>query len=203
MGTEILERFEAFVKQYKSLFFNKLDEKYNEGYKVIYNLQGFNYKDTFFANLKFIFWLNHDKTKVEHNVVTYLYSQKAYGYESAVIDEERFEEMMERILEKIKEETTNHEINSFIIGGTDEFNEEIKRNGIDDFIMNMEYIPSGDTPSILISFKFELSTNNKRFEFDLKYDNGWKIFYDGQSYKTDMKSIYKDIIKLLYAEEKN
>jgi len=194
----ILEKFEQFIKKYKSLYFNKLYEKYNEGYKVIYNIQGFNYNNTFYANLKFIFWLNESKSKLEHNALTYLYIQKNNGYASENINEENIEETINEILEKIKNEKTNLEINNFIISGTDEFNLELKRNGINDFIMNLEYIPSGDTSSMFISFDFKLSTNNKEYEFKIKFDKNWFIYYNNNKIKTSFKTIYKDIIKEIY-----
>jgi len=193
----ILFLFEEIIKKHKALFFDKIKEKTNDGWKIIYNIQGLNYKNTFYPNLKFIFWMNKEMNDLSHNVVSYLYKQNCL-YRSQMIQEENFEEQIDAILEEIKKEKSNDDIINFILDGTDKFNIEVKKSELELFFDNLAYKPSGNSSCILHTFKFELSANDTLYEFELKYnDNEWDLLFNNEKIETSIEDVYKKIIQMI------
>ena len=193
----ILFLFEEIIKKHKALFFDKIKEKTNDGWKIIYNIQGLNYKNTFYPNLKFIFWMNKEMSELSHNVISYLYKQNCL-YRSQMIQEENFEEQIDFILEEIKKEKSNDDIINFILDGTDKFNSEVKKSELELFFDNLAYKPSGNSSCILHTFKFELSANDTLYEFELKYnDNEWDLLFNNEKIETSIDDVYKKIIQMI------
>lgn len=193
----ILYAFEEVVKKYKALFFDKVKEKTDNGWKIIYNIQGLNYKNTFYPNLKFIFWMNKDKSELSDNVVTYLYTQNC-EFKSQLIQEDIFEEQIDNILQEIKKEKSNDDIINFILNGTDEFNSEAKKQNLELFFDNLAYKPGGNSACILHAFKFDLSANDILYTFELKSNkNDWTLNFDNQTNETSIEDVYKKIIEII------
>jgi len=196
----ILFLFEEIIKKHKALFFDKIKEKTNDGWKIIYNIQGLNYKNTFYPNLKFIFWMNKEMSELSHNVISYLYKQNCL-YRSQMIQEENLEEQIDSILEEIKKEKSNDDIINFVINGTDKFNIEAKDNEFDleIFFDNLAYKPSGNSSCILHTFKFELSANDSLYEFELKHkeNSKWDLLFNGKKIETSIEDVYKEVVEII------
>lgn len=193
----ILYAFEEIIKKYKALFFDKIKEKTDNGWKIVYNIQGLNHKNTFYSNLKFVFWFNKEQTELSDDVITYLYRQNC-EFKSQLIKLDVLEEQIDAILEEIKNEKSNSFINNFIVKGTDEFNLEAKKNDLDLFFDNIAYKPSGNSPCVLHSFKFDLSANDVLYTFDLKCgDNKWEIIMDNETYEVEQEDVYKKIVEVI------
>lgn len=193
----ILYLFEEIIKNYKALFFDKIKEKSNDGWKIIYNIQGLNYKNTFYPNLKFIFWMDKNLSKLTDDVVTYLYKQNCV-FQSQLIQEENFEEQIDNILQEIKNEKTNNDIINFILNGTDQFNSEVKKLNLQLVFDNLAYKPSGNAACMLHAFDFDLSTNDDLFNFQLKCNkNDWDLIINTNKITINLKEIYKTIIEVI------
>jgi len=193
----ILYLFEEIIKNYKALFFDKIKEKSNDGWKIIYNIQGLNYKNTFYPNLKFIFWMDKNLSKLTDDVVTYLYKQNCV-FQSQLINEENFEEQIDNILQEIKKEKSNDDIINFILNGTDQFNSEVKKLNLELVFDNLAYKPSGNAACMLHTFNFDLSANDDLFNFQLKCNkNDWDLIINTNKITIDLKEIYKTIIEVI------
>lgn len=191
--------FENILKKEEALFFKKTWQQVDDTYKLIYTVQGLMYNNFYYPNLKFIFWVkNKKKRTLLDNIITFLYSQSC-EYRTEYIDDD-IRETFNRILEYIAEEQTNIELTQFIIGGTKEFNNEIKKNNVNDFIQNLKWEPHGVEQCDLTWFNFELITNNEIYKFLIKsMKNKWVLDYNNNVYKIySLDEIPEKIIKLIY-----
>lgn len=198
---DIIENFENLLKEYKALFFDKVYEKTSSGsWKLIYNIQGLSSKDAsmFYPNLKFIFWINKEKTELTENVISYLYSQTC-DYKSITLDED-IEDVLELMLKDIKGEKTNIELSDFIINATDEFNKILNKKNIDDFISNLVFIPHGNKSCFDTRFEFKIENNMETYYFSLKsLKDGWDMYMEEETFKTTLKDAHEKIIDIIYA----
>jgi len=193
----ILFSFEQIVKNNKALFFDKIKEKTNDGWKIIYNIQGLTYENWFYSNLKFIFWMNKEMNELSDNVVTYLYNQGC-EFKSQMIQEENFAEQIDFILNEIKDEKSNKDITDFIINGTDKFNIEAQKLKLELFFDNLAYKPSGNSACIAHVFKFDLSANDNLFEFELKCKaKNWTLNFNNEITETSIEDVYKKITEMI------
>ena len=193
---QILVDFENIIKKYKVLKLDKVWEKIDSSYKLIYNLEGLVIDNKFYANVKLIFWLDEKKENIIENVITYLYTLSC-DYKSITIT--TIEETFKTILSFLDKEKTNNELSNFVINGTDEFNKEIKNKDINDFIQNINMVPQGNMPCISLKYKFELISNNETFTFYLKpLKFKWQLTYKDISELLDIKEVYKRLIDIIY-----
>lgn len=192
-------QFENYIKQYKALFFNKIWEKFNNGFKLIYNIQGLNYNNNFYPNLKFIFWFDVTKQKITENVITYLYTSPCV-YKTISINEE-MPKIIERVLNSIKSVKSNKDLMTFIISGTDKFNEILKKSEIDVFISNISYIPFGNCSCDEYEYKFNIDSNTDSFLIRIRFDGEKYIirYNDIEEVVNTVGEIYKKIIIMIYA----
>jgi hypothetical protein len=163
----VLTTFEDEIRKYKALFFDKLREHTNDGWKLIYCIQGMSWESTFFLNMKFIFWFDEKMGKLTHNSITYLYRQDG-EYQTVDLTDD-MPTLINEILTHISQEQSNSEISDFAISGTDGFNQEFKSTGSDRFIQNLRYEPQGVAPSALTTFTFFLEEANSETELVLRY----------------------------------
>ena len=197
MDKQILIDFENELKKYKVINFDKIWEKINSDYKLIYNIEGLSTDTKFYANIKLIFWLDSTKETLTDDVITYLYNLFC-DYKSMPIT--TASETLQNIFKLLDDEQTNSEISEFIADGTDKFNEILKANDIPDFIQNIKFIPQGNMPCIDMQFKFELQTNGKTYEFYLKcFKDNWLLTYDTMSEKVKINEVPKKITQWIYA----
>ncbi len=56
MDKQILVDFEKILKKHKVIKFDKIWEKADSNYKLIYNIEGLAIDTKFYANVKLIFW---------------------------------------------------------------------------------------------------------------------------------------------------
>jgi len=190
---EIVE-FENIIKELTSLFFNKGYEKYNNGWKLIYTIQGLTYNNYFYPNTKFIFWLNQDKNEIIENVITYLRNDKC-EYVTVKLQENYFD----IIMNDIKSIPDNININEFIVKGTDKFNELLNQLQITDFFSNLEYIPYGKGSCNDFKYKFKLTYNNGDvIPFDLYKDDNWKIDIKNETIELKLNEIHEKLVKHIY-----
>ena len=196
---EVLETFEGLLNEnYKVLFFDKVWEKSGSNWKVIYNIQGLTTNDSsmFYPNLKFIFWLNERKDELTDEVVTYLYEQYC-DYRSTKIG--NIEETFDRILNEIKGSKTTKELAGFILNGTDEFNKILKKEGINDFISDMQFIPHANKSCLNTHFGFKIESNTNTYYFNLKSLKGeWELNVDDSVEYIQMNEVYEKIITTIY-----
>lgn len=207
MKLDVLNQFESFIKQYKASYFNKVWEKSDANYKLIYNIQGLVVDNKYYANLKFIFWLNATKTEITEPVVSYLYSQFC-DYKSETITDTNITEIVTRILTFIQKEKTNAELSKLIISGTDDFNKELKKQEQTDFIQDLRFVPwkqPGDDKSCVdTKFNFELESNLKVYYFSLKSRKAdWLLIYNTEEHEVQFTDIPKKLITLIYATDRN
>src|SRR6185369_1756463 len=97
MTKAAIVKFEDFVKKQKALYLGKVFEKQGQGWKLIYNIQGLSIDDAYYANLKFIFWLDGDKEQITDAVVSYLYTQYC-DYKSIAFDDNNVVEQVKAAL---------------------------------------------------------------------------------------------------------
>lgn len=203
MTKAAIVKFEDFIKTQKALYLGKVFEKQGQGWKLIYNIQGLTVDGAYYANLKFIFWLDGDKEQLTDAVVSYLYTQYC-DYKSIAFNDENIVNQVKTALSHIKAERTNTELSGFIIDGTDGFNAEIKRRGIADFVQNIKWINHKDKSCPDTEFKFEMETNDKKFEFHTKcFKQYWELHYNGEKENIQFKDIHKKVIDLVYGTDRN
>lgn len=201
MNKQVVIDFENIIKRYKVLKFDKIWEKTDTSYKLIYNLEGLSIDNRFYSNVKIIFWLDNKKEKLVENVITYLYTLSC-DYKTITITS--IEETFNAILQLLDKEETNKALSDFIINGTDNFNKELKVNSSEAFIQNLNYIPQGNKPCIKSNFKFELISNEETFTFYLKcLKNKWELTYETTVEEIALKDVYKKLIKLIYEIDRN
>lgn len=197
---EIIEKFENKLKEYQVLFFDKVWEKNKQDWKLVYNIQGLTTQDTsmFYPNLKIVFWLNNNKTKLSENVVTYLYEQYC-DYRSRSIENNNIDEVFKFILDDVKNAKTNKYLSGFILDGTDNFNKIIKRDKIDDFITDLQFIPQGNKSCLETYFGFKLESNKDTYYFNLKVlKEGYVLNMEDTTINIQLKEVYEKIIELIY-----
>lgn len=200
---QVLTTFEDEIRKYKALFFDKLREHTNDGWKLIYCIQGMTWETTFFLNLKFIFWFDEKMEKFTHSSITYLYRQDG-EYETVDLTDD-LPTLVNEILTRINQEKSNSELSDFAVSGTDGFNEEFKRIGSDVFIQNLRYEPQGVTPSILTTFTFFLEEADTETELVLRYDKDKWIIIKPEAENVDttiekgvtIDEIYKEVVNRL------
>jgi len=196
MDTQILIDFENIIKKYKVLKFDKVWEKYDSNFKLIYNIEGLVIDNKFYPVVKVIFWLDSKKENITENVITYLYSL-ACDYKSITIT--TIEETFNNIIKLLDNETTNKQLSDFVINGTGNFNKEIREQKINNFIQSLIYIPQGNVPCINMKFKFELVSNTEVYDFYLKpFKNKWKLTYNNNTELLSITETYKKIIDWIY-----
>lgn len=203
MTKAAIVKFEDFIKTQKALYLGKVFEKQGQGWKLIYNIQGLTVDAVYYANLKFIFWLDGDKEQLTDAVVSYLYTQYC-DYKSIAFNDENIVDQVKTALSHINAERTNTELSGFVIDGTDGFNAEIKRRGIADFVQNIKWINHKDKSCPDTEFKFEMETNDKKFEFHTKcFKQYWELHYNGEKENIQFKDIHKKVIDLVYGTDRN
>jgi hypothetical protein len=198
---DIIVSFENLLKEYKVLFFDKVYEKTRDGsWKLIYNIQGLTTNDTsfFYPNLKFIFWINKEKTEITENVISYLYGQNC-EYTSITL-EENINDVFDKMLNLIKKEKTNIELSEFILNGTDMFNIALKKDNKTAFASNLTFIPHGNKSCLDTLFAFKLETNTETYYFSLKcLKDSWELQINNEMIQTTLQDVYKKIIEIIYA----
>ena len=196
MDKQVLLDFEKLIKQYKAMSFDKIWEKADSKYKLIYNIEGLTVDNKFYANVKLIFWLDETKENLSEDAITYLYTLYC-DYKTIGIT--TVEETFNNILTLLSNEETNSDLSNFIINGTDDFNEELKKQDINDFIQNLHFIAQGNKPCVQTRFKFELISNNKTYEFYLKsFEKDWTLSYEDNNEQVLMNEIPKKLIEWIY-----
>jgi monomeric isocitrate dehydrogenase len=196
MDKQILVDFEKLLKTHKVIKFDKIWEKTNSNYKLIYNIEGLAIDTKFYANVKLIFWMDSNKENLSENVITYLYALTC-DYKSITIT--NIEETFNNILSLLDKEQTNIDLSEFIINGTDSFNKEIKNNGISDFIQNINFVAQGNMPCVDIKYKFELKSNDDAYIFYLKPFKGeWQLTYESNKELLPINDVPKKLIEWIY-----
>jgi hypothetical protein len=185
--------FENIIKSYKVMRFDKVWERVNKTYKLIYNLEGLSKDDRFYPNLKVIFWLDEQLTE---NVMTYLHALYC-DYKSITIT--TVQETFNSILQIVDKERTHVELSGLILGGTDAFNRELKNKSVNDFAQALNYVPQQNVACINMKFEFELVTNINTYHFYLKcYDSKWQLMYNEKNEMLSMKDVPVKIIQWIY-----
>lgn len=196
MDKQILVDFEKILKTHKVIKFDKIWEKSDSNYKLIYNIEGLAIDTKFYANVKLIFWLDSTKENLTENVITYLYTLTC-DYKSMTIT--TVEETFNNILTLLDKEQTNIDLSEFILNGTDDFNKEIKDNDVNDFIQNLNFLPQGNMPCADIKFKFELKSNDDAYVFYMKPFKGeWQLTYESNTELLPIKDVPKKLIQWIY-----
>jgi hypothetical protein len=191
----MIEQFENIIKKYKALFFDKVWEQTDDGYKLIYNIQGLSDGSNFLPNLKFIFWYDNNKENVK-DILTYLLGLNC-EYSSIKIRND-IQEVFENVLKYIKNNKTNSQLSDFIINGVNRFNKLLSAEH--DPIVGIEYIPPGNSPCIKTIYRFDIETINDTFEIGLEYKTNGDILltYDMDKYEISIfDDIYIKIINLI------
>jgi hypothetical protein len=194
---EVLVEFENIIKEYQSVFFDKVWEKHENVYKLIYNIQGFVKDNVYYANLKFIFWLDENKNEIVEDVITYLLSQNC-DYKSLPINYDNIQQSFETILSFINNDKTNNDLRYLLFDSLDDFNKTITQYDIQDFVQNIENIPHGSVSCPLTMFKYELTCNSDTYTFMLEYKDGWILIYNNERFQINIKDIPKKLIKIIH-----
>jgi len=196
MDKQTLVEFESFIKNYKVIKFDKIWEKSDSNYKLIYNIEGLTIDTKFYANVKLIFWLDSAKEQFVENVITYLYTLYC-DYKTITIT--TVAETFENILQLLDQEQTNKDMSDFILAGTEAFNAELKEKNVNNFIQNLKFIPQGNMPCATMDFKFELQSNDDTYAFTLKaYINKWELSYDSNKELVSLSDVPKKLIEWIY-----
>lgn len=196
MDKQIVIDFENIIKKHKVLMFDKIWEKIDKDWKLIYNLNGLIVNNIYYANVKIIFWLDSKKEKITENVMTYLYTFSC-DYKSITIT--TVEETFNQILEFLNTEKTHKELSDFIVDGTDKFNKELKDKNIDDFVQNINYLPQKNQPCLHMKFDFQLQTNKQTYDFSLKsFKEKWEATIGTNKESLLMTNVYKKLIDWIY-----
>lgn len=193
----VLIDFENYLKELQSHFFDKVWEKHDNSYKLIYNIQGLVKDNKYYANLKIIFWLDGNKDEIVEDVVTYLLSQNC-DYKSIQINYNNIQTTVDTILKFIDNEKTNNDLRYLMFDSLDDFNKVITQNDIKDFVQNIENIPHGIVSCPLTIFKYKLTCNSDDYEFMLQYNSGWILIYNSNEYNVNIKEIPKKLIELIH-----
>lgn len=193
----VLIDFENYLKKLQSHFFDKVWEKHDNSYKLIYNIQGLVKDNKYYANLKIIFWLDGNKDEIVEDVVTYLLSQNC-DYKSIQINYDNIQTTVDTILKFIDNEKTNNDLRYLMFDSLDDFNKIITQNDINDFVQNIENIPHGIVSCPLTIFKYKLTCNSDDYEFMLQYNKGWILIYNSNEYNVNIKEIPKKLIELIH-----
>lgn len=193
----VLIDFENYLKGLQSHFFDKVWEKHDNSYKLIYNIQGLVKDNKYYANLKIIFWLDGNKDEIVEDVVTYLLSQNC-DYKSIQIDYDNIQTTVDTILKFIDNEKTNNDLRYLMFDSLDDFNKVITQNDINDFVQNIENIPHGIVSCPLTIFKYKITCNSDDYEFMLQYNKGWILIYNSNEYNVNIKEIPKKLIELIH-----
>jgi len=195
-----IEKFETEIKKFKSSFFDKIWEKHDGNYKLIYNIQELvTDNNDLYVNLKFIFWLNGDKNLLIEDVITYLYGQNC-DYRSEQIQED-IKITLNKILSYINKEQSNIFLRKLLLDGQNEINKVIKKEGISDFAQEINFIPHKNVSCVMTMFKFELTTNNDKYIFLLKpRNNKWELIYKDKSVIINSDIIYEKLVKYIYED---
>ena len=198
LTNDVLVKWEKLLKQYQSIKFYKVWEKFDNGYKAVYIVWGLTVNDAFIPHTRFIFWTNTNKDKITENVISYLYSLNC-DYKSVTLDENKLQDIFDFIIKSIKLETTNKELMKFIIDGTEPFNREMKLNNVNDFVNTLELIPNEISNCIDMTFDFKLSLNDKEIQFKLKpIDKEWFLYINNNKHNIgSIKNTYETIINAI------
>lgn len=197
---EVLVKWEKILKQYQCIKFDKIWERFNDGYKMIYIVWGLTVNDSFIPHTKFIFWSNKEKDKITENVISYLYSLNC-DYKSIPLEDDKLQHAFDFMIDSIKLETSNKELIKFIIDGTEPFNKQLKLKNVNDFVNTLELIPNDITNCVDTTFDFKLSFNNKNIIFKLKPINKEWSLYSGEekhiigAIKNTYETLIDDIIR--------
>lgn len=196
-----IEEFEKIIKQNKSIFFDKVWEKHNGDYKLIYNIQGYvTETDKLYPNLKIIFWLNNEKTSLIENVITFLYKQNCnYKTETINVD---VKNTFNKILSYLDEEPSNLLLRELILDGTDIFNNIISKKKINDFAQTVNMEPIGNQSCISTLIDFVLIMNSGTYKFTLKMVNSrWNLIYNESNVMTDdIEDIAEKVLEYIYED---
>ena len=194
---DILIDFENYIKEYKSIFFDKVWEKHNNSYKLIYNIQGLVKDNEYYANLKFIFWLDENKNDISENIITYLLGQDC-NYKSININYDNIKITIDTILKFIDKEKTNNDLRYLMFNSLDDFNKYITQNDIKDFVQNIRNIPHGNLSCPLTIFKYEITCNSGTYEFMLKYNDGWILIYNEEVIHVNIKEVSEKLLEIIH-----
>lgn len=196
-----IEEFENKIKNYKSSFFDKVWEKHDGNYKLIYNIQELvTDNNDLYLNLKFIFWLNADKNMLVEDVITYLYGQNC-DYRSEPIDED-ISITINKILSYINKEESNVFLRSLLLDGQNKINKIIDKENIKDFAQSIDFIPHKNVSCLMTIFKFNLIMNSGEYTFLLKpRKDMWELIYDEKSEIIHINNVYKKLIEFIYEAE--
>lgn len=196
----VLNNFEDHIKQYKVKFFDKVWEKHNDTYKLIYNLQGLVVDNVYYPNLKFIFWLDENKNDIVENVITYLYGQEC-DYKSILFNESDISQTIATILQFINLEKGTNDLRYLLFDSLNDFNKIIAQKGIKDFVQNIEFIPHGNVSCTLTIFKHIVTMNSGEYEFLLNNsDNGWIFIYNSNEQLINIKEVPQKLLEAIYDE---
>jgi len=190
-----IKEFEDIIKKYKAMFFDKIWEKYDDGYKLIYNIQGLNTDNTFFTVLKFVFWFNDDKS--EHkNIMSYLLSPIC-EYSTVSLDDD-MDYIIKSVFKHIKNNELTNDIIEFTMNGVENINKLL--NDGEENIVNIKFIPPGNMPCIKITYNFTLETIDETYDIGIEFSKkNIELIYDFTKYKLNMfDDIYVEIVNLIY-----
>jgi hypothetical protein len=197
---KVLNDFEDYIKEYSAKFFDKVWEKHDDTYKLIYNIQGLVIDNIYYPNLKFIFWLDENKNHIVENVITYLYGQDC-DYKSIVFNEFDIAQTITTILQFIDSEKSTNDLRYLLFDSLDDFNKIITQKDIKDFVQNIEFIPHGNVSCTLTIFKHIVTMNSDDYEFLLKSnDNGWIFIYNSNEQLINIKQVPEKLIEAIYDE---
>lgn len=196
-----LEEFEEIIKSNKSIFFDKVWEKADNTYKLIYNIQGYvTENDRLYPNLKIIFWINELKNDLSEDVITYLYKQNC-DYRTETIDN-NIEVTFNKILSYIYNEDSTKLLRNLILNGQDYFNKIIDKNKYNDFAQSVEMFPIGNRSCLETFIDFELKMNSGKYEFRLKMiEENWELTYlDDVIVLITINDICEKILEYIYED---
>lgn len=196
-----IEEFEKIIKQNKSIFFDKVWEKHNGDYKLIYNIQGYvTETDKLYPNLKIIFWLNNEKTALIENVITFLYKQNCnYKTETIKVD---VKNTFNKILSYLDEEPSNLLLRELILDGAEIFNNVISKKKINDFAQTVNMEPIGNQSCISTLIDFTLIMNSGTYKFALKMvSSRWNLIYNESNVMAnDIEDIAEKVLDYIYED---
>ena len=196
-----IEEFEEIIKINKSIFFDKVWEKHNGEYKLVYNIQGYvTEDDKLYPNLKIIFWLNETKSELSENVITYLYRQNC-DYRSETIDN-TIELTFNKILSYINEEKGTILLRELILNGQEYLNKFIDEMDIQDFAQSVEMLAIGNKSCIDTIIDFELIMNSGIYEFSLNMlKDDWILTYkDDKISLNRIENICEKLLEYIYED---
>ncbi len=167
-------------------------EKTATGSLLTYTVFYMTYESSFVAYTKFSFMLNEERTELVERKIVILRDLNCNYKVVDFVDGDALVNVIRHLMKNGYDKGDIRELSNVIVAGTDPFNDELKKDGIDNFIYSVEIVPTliSACPDLVLHMKITDNSDEKSLNVS-KLQDKWRISINGVNHDiASLEEIY-------------